>query len=77
MKEGKRGRWGTLVDKRGGCANPNHSGGEDTYGAARSVECLRMEEGKWGGNNGGSRGGNGNGYRGRKKSAGAGGVARG
>jgi hypothetical protein len=24
-----------------------HSGGEDTYGAARSIEKVRKEEGKW------------------------------
>jgi len=73
VKDGKRERWGTLVDKKGNCANPNHSGGEDTYGAARSVEVLRKEEGKWGNFNGaggnsakgskGARGGNN--YRGK------------
>eukprot|EP00814_Leptocylindrus_danicus_P021055 CAMPEP_0116041518 /NCGR_PEP_ID=MMETSP0321-20121206/25110_1 /TAXON_ID=163516 /ORGANISM="Leptocylindrus danicus var. danicus, Strain B650" /LENGTH=148 /DNA_ID=CAMNT_0003521755 /DNA_START=9 /DNA_END=456 /DNA_ORIENTATION=+ len=61
------------MDKKGNCANPNHSGGEDTYGAARSVEVLRKEEGKWGNSNGaggnstkGSRGARGgNNYRGK------------
>ena len=47
VKEGKRHRWGKLVDKNGDNANPNHSGGEDTYGAARSIETVRKEEGKW------------------------------
>ena len=51
VKEGKRDRWGTLADKRGNHSNPNHSGGEDTYGAARSVESMRKTEGKWGNNN--------------------------
>jgi serine/threonine-protein kinase/endoribonuclease IRE1 len=47
VKEGKRNRWGRLVDKNGDNANPRHSGGEDTYGAARSIESVRKEEGKW------------------------------
>jgi serine/threonine-protein kinase/endoribonuclease IRE1 len=47
VKEGKRTRWGTLVDADGNCKNPKHSGGEDTYGAARSIESERKEEGKW------------------------------
>jgi len=47
VKEGKRNRWGKLVDKEGNNSNPNASGGEDTYGAARSVESMRKEEGKW------------------------------
>jgi len=47
VKEGKRNRWGKLVDKDGENANPRHSGGEDTYGAARSIETVRKEEGKW------------------------------
>lgn len=47
VKEGKRHRWGKLVDRNGNNANPCHSGGEDTYGAARSIETARKEEGKW------------------------------
>jgi len=47
VKEGKRNRWGKLVNKDGDNSNPNHSGGEDTYGAARSIENVRKEEGKW------------------------------
>jgi serine/threonine-protein kinase/endoribonuclease IRE1 len=47
VKEGKRTRWGKLVDDDGNCNNPKHSGGEDTYGAARSIECERRDEGKW------------------------------
>ena len=47
VKDGKRNRWGKLVDKNGDNANPRHSGGEDTYGAARSIESVRKEEGKW------------------------------
>eukprot|EP00977_Amphora_coffeiformis_P014906 scaffold4244_cov167-Amphora_coffeaeformis.AAC.19 len=47
VKEGKRNRWGKLVDKNGDNKNPNHSGGEDTYGAARSIEVERRQEGKW------------------------------
>jgi hypothetical protein len=47
VKDGKRHRWGTLVDKEGNNSNPMASGGEDTYGAARSVESMRKEEGKW------------------------------
>ena len=47
VKEGKRHRWGKLVDKKGDNANPNHSGGEDTYGAARLIETVQKEEGKW------------------------------
>lgn len=38
IKEGKRHRWGLLVNKHGLCANPKASGGEDTYGIARSVD---------------------------------------
>ena len=30
VKEGKRNRWGKLVDKNGNNSNPRHSGGEDT-----------------------------------------------
>jgi hypothetical protein len=37
VKEGKRSRWGKLLDKDGNNSNPWHSGGEDTYGAARSI----------------------------------------
>ena len=59
VKEGKRGRWGNLVDKKGNHSNINHSGGEDTYGAARSVEMMRKNDGKWGNNsNHGSKGTN-------------------
>ena len=47
VKEGKRNRWGKLVDKNGDNKNPKHSGGEDTYGAARSIESERRQEGKW------------------------------
>lgn len=47
VKEGKRNRWGKLVDKNGDNKNPKHSGGEDTYGAARSIEVERRQEGKW------------------------------
>lgn len=47
VKEGKKTRWGKLVDANGNNSNPRHSGGEDTYGAARSIETIRKEEGKW------------------------------
>jgi serine/threonine-protein kinase/endoribonuclease IRE1 len=47
VKEAKRQRWGKLVDKNGDNKNPCHSGGEDTYGAARAVETERKQEGKW------------------------------
>lgn len=47
VKEGKRKRWGTLVNKQGECANPKASGGEDTYTAAKSIEDLRKEKGEW------------------------------
>jgi len=47
VKEGKKNRWGKLVDKSGNNSNPKHSGGEDTYGAARSIESVRKQEGKW------------------------------
>lgn len=47
VKEAKRSRWGKLVDKNGDNNNPNHSGGEDTYGAARAIESERKQEGKW------------------------------
>jgi serine/threonine-protein kinase/endoribonuclease IRE1 len=47
IKDGKRNRWGKLVDKLGNSSNQNHSGGEDTYGAARSIESTRKVEGKW------------------------------
>jgi serine/threonine protein kinase len=53
VKEAKRHRWGKLVDQNGDNKNPNHSGGEDTYGAARSIETMRKEEGKWKTNKGG------------------------
>jgi hypothetical protein len=47
VKETKRNRWGKLVDENGDCNNQRHSGGEDTYGAARSIENERKQEGKW------------------------------
>ena len=47
VKEGKRHRWGTLVNKQGLCANAKASGGEDTYGAARNIENTRKEQGQW------------------------------
>ena len=47
VKEGKRHRWGTLVNKHGLSANPKASGGEDTYGAARTIENTRKEQGQW------------------------------
>ena len=47
VKEGKKNRWGKLVDKNGNNSNPWHSGGEDTYGAASTIEKVRKEEGKW------------------------------
>ena len=47
VKEGKKKRWGKLTDKNGNNNNPRHSGGEDTYGAARSIETERKQEGKW------------------------------
>lgn len=47
VKEAKKNRWGKLVDKNGNNSNPMHSGGEDTYGAASSIERVRKEEGKW------------------------------
>ena len=47
VKEGKRQRWGKLVDKHGNNSNRKSSGGEDTYGAARSIETVRKGEGKW------------------------------
>jgi hypothetical protein len=50
VKDGKRHRWGKLVDKNGDNNNPRHSGGEDTYGAARAIEEERKQEGKWGSN---------------------------
>ena len=47
VKEGKRQRWGKLVNKHGLCANPKASGGEDTYGAARTIENTRKDQGQW------------------------------
>jgi len=47
VKEGKKARWGKLVDKNGNNSNSWHSGGEDTYGAASSIEQVRKVEGKW------------------------------
>ena len=54
VKEAKKTRWGTLVDKNGNNSNPNNSDGEDTYGAARTIETMRKEEGKWSNNPGGT-----------------------
>lgn len=54
VKEGKRNRWGKLVDANGNNSNPQHSGGEDTYGAARQIENSRKVEGKWTVDNNGS-----------------------
>jgi len=71
VKEGKRNRWGKLVDRKGNNSNPFHSGGEDTYGTARSIEDARKEEGKWSTNNKGSvmssSGGNRRGKSGKSK----------
>jgi serine/threonine protein kinase len=47
VKEGKLHRWGRLVDKNGDNKTKGHSGGEDTYGAARLIESERKEQGKW------------------------------
>lgn len=47
VKEGKKRRWGTLVNKQGECANPKASGGEDTYTAAKNIEDMRKEKGEW------------------------------
>lgn len=47
VKEGKKNRWSKLVDVNGNNSNPQHSGGEDTYGAARQIENSRKVEGKW------------------------------
>jgi len=47
VKEAKRNRWGKLVNENGDNSNPKHSGGEDTYGAAQSIETERKQEGKW------------------------------
>lgn len=41
VKEGKRQRWGKLVDSNGDNCNKGHSGGEDTYGIAKSIEVER------------------------------------
>lgn len=60
VKASRRARWGAAafsasadgwggrggVDERGDHPNPRASGGEDTVGAARSVEQLRIEDGK-------------------------------
>jgi serine/threonine-protein kinase/endoribonuclease IRE1 len=51
VKDGKKNRWGRLVDKHGNNSNPWHSGGEDTYGPASTIEKVRREEGKWNANN--------------------------
>ena len=47
VKEGKRKRWGKLVNKQGECTNPKASGGEDTYSAAKTIEDMRKERGEW------------------------------
>ena len=47
VKEGKKKRWGRLVDANGNNSNPQHSGGEDTHGAAKQIENSRKLEGKW------------------------------
>ena len=74
VKEGKRMRWGKLVNKESGLSNnPRASGGEDTYGAAMGVETMREQEGKWGGRGGGrgrGRGGGRGGGRGRGRGRG-------
>jgi hypothetical protein len=67
VKEAKRNRWGKLVDDNGDCNNQNHSGGEDTYGAARSIETERKQEGKW--NTKVGTGFNGKGVASKKKKA--------
>eukprot|EP00538_Stauroneis_constricta_P006018 CAMPEP_0119572202 /NCGR_PEP_ID=MMETSP1352-20130426/44505_1 /TAXON_ID=265584 /ORGANISM="Stauroneis constricta, Strain CCMP1120" /LENGTH=1824 /DNA_ID=CAMNT_0007621887 /DNA_START=124 /DNA_END=5598 /DNA_ORIENTATION=- len=63
VKEAKRNRWGKLVDRNGNNSNLCHSGGEDTYGAARSIESVRKEEGKWNTGKGGGGGGGGGNHR--------------
>jgi serine/threonine-protein kinase/endoribonuclease IRE1 len=72
VKEGKRTRWGKLVDADGNCKNPNHSGGEDTYGAARSIESERKDEGKWNNKNANNLGKKKNMGKSKKSSASAG-----
>jgi len=57
------------VDKKGDNSNPFHSGGEDTYGAARSIENVRKEEGKWNTNRGGNGKGNRRGKSGKARNA--------
>ncbi|GMH71808.1 hypothetical protein TrLO_g20 [Triparma laevis f. longispina] len=77
VKEGKRARWGKLINKETGySSNLLASGGEDTYGAAIGVESMREQEGKWGGGGGqgGRRGGRG---RGGGRYGGRGGRGRG
>ena len=56
VKEAKRTRWGKLVDENGDCNNARHSGGEDTYGAARCIENERKQEGKWSSKANGTKG---------------------
>jgi len=46
VKDTKRGRWGKLVDKDGNCSNLQASGGEDTYGLAKSIEEQRKADPK-------------------------------
>ena len=50
VKKGKVGRWGKLVDSDGLNFNPRASGGEDTYGAAKTIENTRKQQGEWGKN---------------------------
>ena len=74
VKEGKKKRWGKLVDSDGNCSNPRASGGEDTYGAARSIELMREKEGKWTQNKQGTPSNRNTGrYRGKQSSGGGGG----
>jgi hypothetical protein len=77
VKEGKRQRWGTLVNADGESSNPRASGGEDTFSPAMDVEQQRLEEGKWEGKGrGGGRGRGGGGGRGGGR-GGPGGRGRG
>lgn len=48
VKEEKRKKrqWGVLVDSKGNNSDPQHSGGINTYRAARSIETERKKEGK-------------------------------
>lgn len=55
VKKGKIGRWGKLVDSDGLNFNPRASGGEDTYGAAKTIENTRKQQGEWGKNKKGTK----------------------